>query len=664
MLRSTIPQFHCRYQTVQTSILIESNMSATCILLSLVLNVYFLAPVFSDQINATDTCVQLYEKGVEAYLENNWEDCVKNFEESLEKYRRYRKILQNCRLKCKTDAELSEPLYPVDIDNLLFYERAIRQTLCIIGCENDNPEILKNYNVNAEAEKLFEEQKPYEYLHICYFQMKDVVKAASSAFTYIVEHPEDKVMLDNLKYYTEMDGVEMKDIVNFEAKDYVYLYVHGADAYEGKHWSTVIDNMEESLSAYLQAEEECRAHCEGPFDHGWYPDFIPSISNHFTVSLKCKQKCRTRLGSLNGEIHDDLLPSHYHYLQYAYFKACRAVASYLIFYPDDDTMLENMRYYSKLPKVNRDFFQPRDEAIRYVQRHTYETRLMKFINQEFKTKSSAGEVSEAQKFKFQITMQEKQLGGKKRFVSDGVASEEECRSLITIAKLFARVGDGYDGKKSPHTAMEKFEGITLSRTVFLTYFGLLQPRYLEIYLKVTGELLKPIQEYFGVPEKLYFSYTQLVCRSALSDSPKERTDFSHEIHADNCNILDNGTCSKVPPAFTWRDYSAILYLNDDFEGGEFIFAADKYGSQIQSSIKPTCGRMVAFTSGAENLHGIRAVTKGSRCAIGIWFTHDPNYAEADRAVAEDVLENDLKFHLLPAVDIRSNSSKSMTKPET
>lgn len=37
--------------------------------------------------------------------------------------------------------------------------------------------------------------------------------------------------------------------------------------------------MEESLVSYLQAEEECRAQCEGPFDPGWYPDFVPAISS-------------------------------------------------------------------------------------------------------------------------------------------------------------------------------------------------------------------------------------------------------------------------------------------------------------------------------------------------------------------------------------------------
>lgn len=68
------------------------------------------------------------------------------------------------------------------------------------------------------------------------------------------------------------------------------------------------------------------------------------------------------------------------------------------------------------------------------------------------------------------------------------------------------------------------------------------------------------------------------------DSPKIRTDLSHKIHADNCNILKNQTCVKAFPAFTWRDYSAILYLNDDFEGGEFIFSSDLNGLNIQVEI--------------------------------------------------------------------------------
>lgn len=41
-------------------------------------------------------------------------------------------------------------------------------------------------------------------------------------------------------------------------------------------------------------------------------------------------------------------------------KACEAVASYLLFFPDDETMLSNMKFYSGLPKVQENFFQPKE----------------------------------------------------------------------------------------------------------------------------------------------------------------------------------------------------------------------------------------------------------------------------------------------------------------
>ncbi|XP_044257307.1 prolyl 3-hydroxylase 1-like [Tribolium madens] len=597
--------------------------------------------VHTDGENITESCMYLYEKGVEAYLDNRFNACIVHFENAIQKYRDYRKKLQNCRIMCKEEADLSEPLYPTDIDDLLFFEKAVKNTLCIMRCKKVYKDNFFKFNVNKETEKLFEDLKPYEYLHICYFQNKEVQKAASAAFTYLVSYPDDKIMSANLKYYSSMSGVDMTEIVNFEAKDYVYLYIHGVDAYERKDWVGVVDNMEESLVAYLQADEECRAQCEGPFDQGWYPDFIPSIANHFTYCLKCKQKCKTKLSSLNGEKHDDLLPSHYHYLQYAYFKrgdlkaACAAVASYLLFYPNDETMLENKKFYSKLPKASDDFFIPRPEALHYVQRHTYEQRILKFIVHEYKFDVSTEITSEA--LKYRVVMTEKQLRGPNRFVSEGLATGKECQTLVNTAKMFALSGDGYQGYASPFTTFEKFRGITLSRATALVYFGLLEPQYLQLLLTISELGKTKIEEFFKIKKPLYFTYTHLVCRSAKQHAPNNRTDYSHTIHADNCNLISDKVCEKLPPSYTHRDYSAIIYLNDDFEGGEFVFSADAKGEKIQSVINPRCGKMVAFSSGSENLHGVRAVKKGSRCAIAIWFTFDPKHAETDRDEAWNVI---------------------------
>lgn len=46
--------------------------------------------------------------------------------------------------------------------------------------------------------------------------------------------------------------------------------------------------------------------------------------------------------------------------------------------------------------------------------------------------------------------------------------------------------------------------------------------------------------------------------------------------------------------------------------------------------------MVGFSSGGENPHGVRAVTRGQRCAVAIWFTLDPLYRELVR-ISDTVL---------------------------
>lgn len=52
---------------------------------------------------------------------------------------------------------------------------------------------------------------------------------------------------------------------------------------------------------------------------------------------------------------------------------------------------------------------------------------------------------------------------------------------------------------------------------------------------------------------------------------------------------------------------------------------------LQASVKPRCGRMVGFSSGGENPHGVKAVTNGQRCAVALWFTLDPLFRELVRS---------------------------------
>lgn len=47
----------------------------------------------------------------------------------------------------------------------------------------------------------------------------------------------------------------------------------------------------------------------------------------------------------------------------------------------------------------------------------------------------------------------------------------------------------------------------------------------------------------------------------------------------------------------------------------------------QAQVRPRCGRLVAFSSGVENPHGVWAVTRGRRCALALWHTWAPEHRE-------------------------------------
>jgi hypothetical protein len=68
------------------------------------------------------------------------------------------------------------------------------------------------------------------------------------------------------------------------------------------------------------------------------------------------------------------------------------------------------------------------------------------------------------------------------------------------------------------------------------------------------------------------------------------------------------------------DIVAQLYLNSDFEGGAFYFE-DAGG--IRTEINPRCGKVIAFSSGTENMHGVGGVSKGKRCMLRVWLTKNP-----------------------------------------
>lgn len=105
-------------------------------------------------------------------------------------------------------------------------------------------------------------------------------------------------------------------------------------------------------------------------------------------------------------------------------------------------------------------------------------------------------------------------------------------------------------------------------------------------------------------------------------------------HSDNSDFEGN------PNAFEINKYVGILYLNDDYEGGELYFVNDTgedsgnkdmdgkkvpIWSEPYLSFKPNAYSYYVFPGGVENIHGVTEILKGTRYTmVSFW-----DYAEIE-----------------------------------
>ncbi|MFM0069328.1 2OG-Fe(II) oxygenase [Paraburkholderia aspalathi] len=71
--------------------------------------------------------------------------------------------------------------------------------------------------------------------------------------------------------------------------------------------------------------------------------------------------------------------------------------------------------------------------------------------------------------------------------------------------------------------------------------------------------------------------------------------------------------------YHYREYASLLYLNDDYEGGNIYFPKENFFPQVQP------GDLVLFPGTLDYLHGVTKVTIGTRYTIAGFYTSDRTY---------------------------------------
>ncbi|XP_049321333.1 prolyl 3-hydroxylase 2 isoform X1 [Astyanax mexicanus] len=629
----------------------------------------------------------LYDNGVEAFSRGDYDGVVRFMEKALQTFSQVRNTKVRCRLKC-------EDQHRVDgfLNTDLFFSSVLRRAACLNHCIEAQIGTQSMHKISDDVLQDFHRRIPYNYLQLAYRKLNQLDKAAAAAHTYFQANPEHVEMSQNLEQYKALEGVEEKNFIDREARPHQASFSAGVKLYDEGQYEEAVALFEEALTEYYKADVECRALCEGPQrfeeqDHVLYRyGLFELVSDHYTQLLHCKHECVRDLATRPGRLSpmENYLPLHYDYLQFAYFQvnkveeALSCALTYLLFHEGAEFMTENVEHFREMTGQDG---QPRQQAVQYLLRHKQELELlligtenmgvpytegnywnsfggrddanripsgtdgwMEYVPISEKKNNSVTVVQELREGgpllydSVHVVHNSMALNGTQRVVFDDVISDRECSELKHLAHTTTIAGDGYRGKMSPHTPNEKFEGTTVLKTLQFGYEGRVPLKSARLFYQISEKARKIVESYFMLNSTLHFSYTHLVCRTAITGQQDHRNDLSHPIHADNC-LLDPeaNECWKEPPAYTYRDYSALLYLNGDFEGGEFIFT-EMDAKTITASIKPRCGRMVGFSSGGENPHGVRAVTRGQRCAVALWFTMDPLYREMERLQADEVVQ--------------------------
>lgn len=75
----------------------------------------------------------------------------------------------------------------------------------------------------------------------------------------------------------------------------------------------------------------------------------------------------------------------------------------------------------------------------------------------------------------------------------------------------------------------------------------------------------------------------------------------------------------APHPYPWRDFATVIYLNNDYDGGEIHFP------NLGLELKPQPRMLVVFPGTMFFLHGVRRVTRGMRHTIASFITFDPDH---------------------------------------
>jgi predicted 2-oxoglutarate/Fe(II)-dependent dioxygenase YbiX len=157
----------------------------------------------------------------------------------------------------------------------------------------------------------------------------------------------------------------------------------------------------------------------------------------------------------------------------------------------------------------------------------------------------------------------------------------------------------FDPQKSNETGTKQWRVDKNIRDTQHVEMGSLFPKIVDLLKDTVREVINPFYEVqiseSEVPQILSYGVGGHYCP-----------------HIDGESLWQPPTGELIWKKSTDRDLSMVFYLNDDFEGGDFIFP------DLKIKVRPEPGMLICFPSNRYYKHGVEPVTKGKRYSIVCW----------------------------------------------
>jgi hypothetical protein len=175
----------------------------------------------------------------------------------------------------------------------------------------------------------------------------------------------------------------------------------------------------------------------------------------------------------------------------------------------------------------------------------------------------------------------------KEFISDS-----ECEDLLAfLSNNESKFGELVEGN------------FWLGRTMTIQQSGspVIQEKFTQMRTRMAKHLRSKLEEHLGSQPPLY---------SDLINFARWPVGYELHPHADAENP------GGSPHPYPWRHFAAVVYLNEDYEGGKIHFP--NLGIELQ----PEARSLIMFPGTLHYLHGVRPVTRGMRHTIASFLTFD------------------------------------------